>query len=271
MLASKVLHTPLFTAMEWSSPEFQPTKVFHLAGRILEGKASIPSLTVAQATTDIFVSEDLEEVAKRRARLAAETIASFDAHASDDRAPTTSCDLLVSTETIYLSDVAAGSACERRGIRSGVMCIVNDIGILVLSQTGGNATQVAPRCVMMDSKAQPVMIGKRLAHELGLAAKDLAPCPLTIVTFIGHVERATGYTWEPLQLCFRVKPIDPPATLLLMCAVTNVTNYDNLGGQQAHYPLGFGLDKWTEEVWTNQVGRLGMATGNLFLWLPRRL
>ena len=40
-LASKVLHTPLFMAIEWSSPKF------HLAGRILEGKASSSSLTVA--------------------------------------------------------------------------------------------------------------------------------------------------------------------------------------------------------------------------------
>ena len=69
-LASKVLHTPLFTAMEWASPEFQPAKVFHLADRILEGKACVPSLTVAQAIMDIPASEDPKEVAKRRARLA---------------------------------------------------------------------------------------------------------------------------------------------------------------------------------------------------------
>ena len=91
-LASKVLHTPMFTVMEWSSPEFQPAKVFYLAGRILEGKASPPFLTVAQTTTNILDSEDPEEVAKRRARLAAEIIASFDAHTSNDRAPTTSYD-----------------------------------------------------------------------------------------------------------------------------------------------------------------------------------
>ena len=46
-LASKVLHTHLFTAMEWLLLQFQPTKVFHLAGRILERKAFLPPLTVA--------------------------------------------------------------------------------------------------------------------------------------------------------------------------------------------------------------------------------
>lgn len=29
-------------------------------------------------------------------------------------------------------------------------------------------------------------------------ADNLAPCSFTIVTFIGHVEQATGYTQEPL-------------------------------------------------------------------------
>ena len=74
------------------------------------------------------------------------------------------------------------------------MRMVNDTGILVVNQTGGNATRVAPRCMMMDSGAQPGMIGKKLAEELGLAAEDLAPCPFTIVISVGHVERATGYT-----------------------------------------------------------------------------
>lgn len=38
MVASKVLHTPLFTAMDWSTPRYQPAKVFHLAIKILEMK-----------------------------------------------------------------------------------------------------------------------------------------------------------------------------------------------------------------------------------------
>ena len=188
-LASKVLHTPLFTAIDWSSPEFQSAKVFHLAGRILEGKASLPSMTVTQATTYIIASEDYEKVAKWRAKLVTETIASFDAHISNDRALTMSYDLPVSTGAAYLSDIAARPPRERCGIRPGVVRMVNDTSILVVSRTGGNATWVAPRYVMMDLGAQTVMICKKLAQELGLAAEDLAPCPYTIVTSVGHVER----------------------------------------------------------------------------------
>lgn len=47
MLASKMLHTPLFTAMVWSSLEIQLAKVVHLASKIPEGKTLLFSLTVA--------------------------------------------------------------------------------------------------------------------------------------------------------------------------------------------------------------------------------
>ena len=113
-------------------------------------KASLPSMTVAQATTYIIAYEDPEKVAKWRATLAAETIVSFDVHTLDDMAPTTSYDLPVSTGATYLSDVADRPPRERRGIRPSVVRMVNDTGILVVSRIGGNATRVASRCVMMD-------------------------------------------------------------------------------------------------------------------------
>src|ERR1700738_1355322 len=55
-LASKMLNIIFFTVVEWSSPKFQPAKVFHLAGRILEGNASLPFQTVGQATMDFLAS-----------------------------------------------------------------------------------------------------------------------------------------------------------------------------------------------------------------------
>jgi hypothetical protein len=44
--------------------------------------------------------------------------------------------------------------------------MVNDSGNLMVSQAGSNPIRVAPQCVMMDSGAQLVMIGKKLAQEL---------------------------------------------------------------------------------------------------------
>ena len=47
---------------------------------------------------------------------------------------------------------------------------------------------------MMDSGAQLVIIGKKFVQKLHSTADNLAPLPFTIVTSIGHVERANGYT-----------------------------------------------------------------------------
>jgi hypothetical protein len=126
--------------------------------------------------------------------------------------------------------------------------MVNDSDILMVSRARGNPIRVAPQCVM-DSEAQHVMISKKLEQKLRLTADNLVPCPFTIVTSIGHVERTTGYTREPLQLSFRIKCGDSLTPLFLRYAVPDATNYDILVGQQALYPLGFGLDNWTEETW----------------------
>ena len=128
--------------MEWSSSAIQPAKVSHLAGRISEGKTPPASLIVAHATVDLFTMEDPDDMAKQGARLAAEAIASFDAHASDGHEPRTSCDSPVSAGAAYLSDVAARPAHERRNIRPGVVHMVNDSGILVVSRARGNIIPV---------------------------------------------------------------------------------------------------------------------------------
>ena len=99
-------------------------------------------------------------------RLVVDTIATFDVHVLDDKGATTSYDSRESVEAIYLSDVAARLACKRRGIQLNVVRMINDFDILVVSRVGGNDIQVVPKCVMMDSGTQPIMIGKKLAKEL---------------------------------------------------------------------------------------------------------
>jgi len=59
---------------------------------------------------------------------------------------------------------------------------------------------------MIDSGAQPSMIGKKLAQELGLTVVDLVPCPFTIVTSIRGTNQATSYTKQPLQLILCIGP-----------------------------------------------------------------
>lgn len=63
------------------------------------------------------------------------------------------------------------------------------------------------------------------------------------------MEQATGYTKQPLQLIFCIGSSPLYSHLFLKYAVTNVTNYNILVDQQAHYLFGFGPNNWTEEVW----------------------
>ena len=93
------------------------------------------------------------------------------------------------------------------------------------------------------------MIGKGLADSFGLTPANLDPCSITIITSVRGTERATCYTKTPLRLIFNVG-VGPTYTHLLMkYVVTTATDYDILVGQQVLYPLGFGLDNWTEEEW----------------------
>ena len=96
-----------------------------------------------------------------------EAIASFDAHTSDDKGLTTSYDSSESVGIVCLSNVNARPAHERCGIQPGIVRMVNDISILVVSLTRGNVIRVAPQCVMMNSEAQQVMIGKGLPKNYG--------------------------------------------------------------------------------------------------------
>lgn len=97
-----------------------------------------------------------------------------------------------------MSDVAARPAQERRNLQPGVVRLVNDNNVLVVSRTGGNTTRAISLQVVMNSDAHHVMIGKQLAQELGLGVSDLEPFSFTIVTSLGGTKRATGYTRQPL-------------------------------------------------------------------------
>ena len=245
-LAYKVLRLPVFAGMDFLTPDFQAASVFHLAGSMLEGKVPIPSMEVSQA---VIAPPTEEELVALRAKLAAEAISIFEANAAPTPPLQPSEDQSLISGVAYLSDIAARSARERRGVRPGVVRLVNDDGVMVVGRTDGNSTRATPLRVMLDSGAQPVMIGKQLAQDLGLVAADLEPCPFTIVTSVGGTETALGYTRHPLQLMFGVGSGPLFTHVSLQCAVTGATNYDILVGQQALYPLGFGVDNWTEEAW----------------------
>ena len=47
-LAYKVLRLPVFAGVDFMTSDFHPSRVFHLAGSMLEGKVPMPSLEVSK-------------------------------------------------------------------------------------------------------------------------------------------------------------------------------------------------------------------------------
>lgn len=83
-------------------------------------------------------------------------------------------------------------------MRPRIICLVNDGGVIVVGRTNGNPTRATSLRIMLDLGAQLVMIGKQLALDLDLGASNLESCPFTIVTLVGGMEKAMGYTRHPL-------------------------------------------------------------------------
>ena len=122
--------------------------------------------------------------------------------------------------------------------------------------TRGDSSRAYPKRVLLETGAQPVMLGRRLANELDLVPHDLDLYPFTIATSLGGTEQPPGLTKEPLLLQFKVET-DSYTYVVVRCVVTNATTYDILLGQQALYPIGFGHDSWTEEAWFRPGWSLG--------------
>ena len=137
--------------------------------------------------------------------------------------------------TVYLARVPTRSARERHEVKPEVVRLVNEGQTFYM--TRGDSSRACPKRVSLDTGAQPVMLGRRLANELGLVLHDLDPCPFTIATTLGGTKQPTGLTKEPLRLQFKVG-VDSYTYVAVSCVVTSATTYDILLGQQALYPIG---------------------------------
>jgi len=74
-LAYKMLQILVFSFVETLATNFAPTQVFHLVGKMLEGKAPMPSLEVSQANIEASMGKYLVNL---QVKLAIEAIAVFE-------------------------------------------------------------------------------------------------------------------------------------------------------------------------------------------------
>ena len=130
--------------------------------------------------------------------------------------------------TVYLAGVPARYAQERHQVKPGVVCLVNEGQTFYVIQ--GDSSRAYSKRVLLDTGAQPVVLGRRLANELGLVPHDLDPCPFMIATSLGGTEQPTGLMKEPLRLQFKVGA-DSYTYVAVRCVVTSATTYDIFLGQ----------------------------------------
>ena len=257
-LALKVLEIPLFSGMQVQSSNFDAATVYYMAGKIMQGKVQLPANVAMKNTEESIVTEDIEGKKKQAASEAVDALGrwkdwkkepplavEFESglHLNENHLDLED-DMKVATS--YLANIPARATRERLQMKPGVVKLANSGRVFSVAR--GNGSKVYPQKVLLDTGAQPIMLGKNLAESLDIKAEDLDSCPFTIATSLGGTEHPTGLTKEPLRLQFKVGN-DAYTHISIRCVITDATTYDILLGQQALYPIGFGHDCWTEEAW----------------------
>jgi hypothetical protein len=165
-------------------------------------------------------------------------------------------------------------AIKRSSITPIVVVVDNSQGIFQL--VGPKGKVFVPRRVLLDSGAQPLMLGASAIEGLGLTKDTLEKCPWTISTSMGGTEHATAITKGELALKLNQDDVEDASFMQVKAIVTEAKSYDVLVGSMVLYPMGFTLDFWEETAsyqpgWQAGDGRkaslptqfIRVLTGNL--------
>jgi hypothetical protein len=130
---------------------------------------------------------------------------------------------------------------ERTSIATGV-AIVDNIGPVI--QVGGHT----PKVVLLDTGAQPVILGVQFAKKMGMLDSKLRKSMWQIHTASGNVQEVLGESSNLITLKFNEGTYQE-LCLQVRCLVTNAINYDVLIGEEALFPPGFTIDNWFEHAY----------------------
>ncbi len=149
------------------------------------------------------------------------------------------------------------------------IAIVGNIKSII--QVGGHT----PRMVLLDTGAQPMILGVEFAKKMGMLDSKLWKSMWQIHTASGSVEEVFGESLDLSTLNFN-EGTDQELCLQVRCSVTNATNYDVFIGQRALFPLSFTIDNRSSMCTTEWITRLMATTwdtypliymGTIVLWL----
>lgn len=130
---------------------------------------------------------------------------------------------------------------ERKRMQPGVTVLCNADRVFQMEALDESA-MCFPQRVIIDSGAQPVLVGARVAKALGLVGDKLVPCPFAIQTSLGGQDQAEGATKEALLLTLFPGVEGKEAKVRVKVVVTAAESYDVLLGAAFLSTLGFVID-----------------------------
>ncbi len=140
--------------------------------------------------------------------------------------------------TAKMDALPAQPAIDRERLTPNVCMLDNRSGIFRL---------VSPTCqvykpyrVLLDSGAQPLMLGKAACIGLGIWRSELELCPFQIQTSLGGAtDRSNFMTHERLLIQMKPDHVTDSSRLGVTTVVTAAESYDVLVGGVVLYPMGF--------------------------------
>jgi hypothetical protein len=210
-VASLIYQASLFSAAMASHVDFSPAAIFKRAATIYE----LGHYTVA---TTLKTAVDVEQVLESQE----DTVQGFFSAAA------------------RVKTMPASPAIKRSSITSGVVVVDNSQGIFQLFGPKGKI--FVPRRVLLDSGAQPLILGASAIKGLGLTKDTLEKCPWTISTSMRRTEHATAIIKGELALKLNQDDVEDASFMKMKAIVTEAKSYDVLVGSTVLYPMGFTLD-----------------------------
>eukprot|EP00245_Coleochaete_scutata_P000413 TRINITY_DN1051_c1_g2_i1.p1 TRINITY_DN1051_c1_g2~~TRINITY_DN1051_c1_g2_i1.p1 ORF type:complete len:432 (+),score=59.32 TRINITY_DN1051_c1_g2_i1:132-1298(+) len=170
-----------------------------------------------------------------------------------------------------LSSMSARPFMDRGHVTTGVVALRQQMRVLQVGRSAQGGQGHVPHRVILDSGAQPLILGRRTAQALGLTSADIVVAPFRIHTSMGATERPLGVTREPVYLHF-LSGMPDATSIASVAVVTEADTYDILIGTQIMYPLGIMIDFWRETVhirpgWQRGEDRVAILP-SLFIYDP---
>ncbi|CAK9206477.1 unnamed protein product [Sphagnum troendelagicum] len=139
----------------------------------------------------------------------------------------------------------ARPAIDRERLTPGVCMLDNRSGIFWLVSPTGQVYK--PDRILLDSGAQPLMLGKAACIGLGIRRSELELCPFQIQTSLGGATNRSNFmTRERLSVQMKSDHVTNSSRLGVTAVVTTAESYDVIVGGVVLYPMGFQMDYWTE-------------------------